>query len=485
LHAAQTGQGPETVVGPAAPPGLVLSDAVVITMDAERRCFESGYVWIGGDRIQAVGPMSELPRRPTGATVRSMKGRLIMPGLVNCHTHLSNGILRGLYDEMPLEVWFSKGMWPVLTALDSSAGKAGAKLALLELMTTGVTTTACGDFGTPNEDLLDGVLSALMRSGMRAVASRITVDSADETSPSQFIPAEFRERPERAVSEVRRLRRMWGSGRISIVPEALGVLRCTREMVEAMHDLAVREDIHFLMHAASSPEERDESLRRFGHGTIKQLAELGALGPKTLLAHCVWLTDEEIGLLSENGTGVSHNPVSNAYYASGEARLAELLAKNVRIGLGVDGASTNNSQNLWETAKMTLLYQKQRLHDASFGSAELALELLTIGGARALHMEDEIGSLEPGKRADLIAIDFGRAALSPRQTLVSSLIYSNDPAAVRNVFVDGEELVRDGVHVNLPLDEAVGEAQEAAARLLRQSGLDEYIATRGRWRWQA
>lgn len=210
-----------------------------------------------------------------------------MPGLVDAHTHLSNGILRGLYDEMPLAVWFAQGMWPVLRALDAEAGEAGAALALLELLTTGVTTVAAGEFGPPNPELIEGVLGAVRRSGIRAVVSRIAVDNADASSPAQFIPEEFRETPQRAADEVRRLRRAATAGSVSVVPEALGVLRCTEEMVRALHALALDERCHFFMHAASSPDEREQSARRFGRGSVERLARLGVLGPRTLLAHAI------------------------------------------------------------------------------------------------------------------------------------------------------------------------------------------------------
>jgi 5-methylthioadenosine/S-adenosylhomocysteine deaminase len=462
----------------------ILTDAMVVTMDDERRAYESGYVWLRDGRIHRVGPTTELAQTSEQVARRSLKGQLIMPGLINCHTHLSNGILRGIYDEMPLEVWFSKGMWPVLDALDGPSAEAGAELALLELTTTGVTTIATGEFGTPHPEVPDGVLTAVGRSGTRAVVSRITVDSGDESSAAQFIPKPYRERLPDAVDEVRRLQRAFNSDRVSVAPEALGVLRCTSDMVVGMHALAVDTDSHFLMHAASSQDERDESRRRFGHGSISELERLGVLAPKTLLAHAVWLDDEEIALLAERQTGVSHNPVSNAYYASGLARLSKLLERKVRVGLGTDGASTNNGQNVWETMKMALLFQKQELEQASFGSAELALELMTRGGAAALHMDSEIGSLEAGKRADLIVIDTERVALSPPQTVVSNLVYSNDPGAVRDVYVQGEAVVLDGVHQRLDREAAIGRAREALARLLKRTGLDSYLNGRGSWQWQ-
>ncbi|MCP5327093.1 MAG: amidohydrolase [Sinobacteraceae bacterium] len=463
---------------------LLLSDAIVLTMDGTRRAFRSGYVWIRGDRIHRVGPTRELGELPHGLVRRRLDGRLVMPGLVNCHTHLSNGLLRGLYDEMPLEVWFSKGMWPVLDGLDARSAESGADLSLLELLGTGVTTTASGEMGGRHPDLLDGVLTAVSRSGIRAVVSRIAMDSADESSVAQFIPEPYRDTPQFAADEVRRLRRQYDSARISVVPEALGVLRCTPEMVQAMHAVARETDSLYTMHAASSQDERDESRRRFGHGSIAELERLGVLGPKTLLAHAIWLDDAEIGLVAARGTGLSHNPVSNAYYASGVARLSELLAAGARVGLGVDGASTNNGQNVWETMKMALLFQKQRLEQASFGSAELALELMTRGGAAALHMEDRIGSLEAGKLADLIVIDTERIALAPSQTIVSNLVYSNDPWAVQDVYVGGERVIENGRHPRLDRGRVIAGARTAFGRVLQTAGLEDYLRGRGGWQWQ-
>jgi 5-methylthioadenosine/S-adenosylhomocysteine deaminase len=473
-----------TASGPGEGAELLLTDAVVLTMDGVRRAFRSGYVWLRGDRIHRVGPTSELGELPRGLPRRRLSGRLVMPGLVNCHTHLSNGILRGLYDEMPLEVWFSKGMWPVLDGLDARSGESAADLALLELMCTGVTTTASGEIGGRHPEMLDGVLTAVERSGIRAVVSRIAMDSADESSPAQFIPKGYRDTPQFAADEVRRLRRRYDSARVSVVPEALGVLRCTPEMVQAMHAVAVEAGGLYSMHAASSQDERDESRRRYGHGSIVELEKLGVLGPKTLLAHAIWLDDEEIRLVAARGTGLSHNPVSNAYYASGTARLSELLAAGARVGLGVDGASTNNGQNVWETMKMAMLFQKQRLEQASFGSAELALELMTRGGAAALHMEDRIGSLEPGKLADLIVIDTERVALAPSQTIVSNLVYSNDPWAVEDVYVGGERVVQGGRHRSLDRGRVIAGARTAFGRVLQAAGLEEYVRTRGSWQWQ-
>lgn len=462
---------------------FIIRDGNVITMNDDRDSYERGFIWVRGEQIIRVGDVSELGEVPADISVTSARGRVILPGLVNAHGHLSNGILRGIYDEMPLSVWFTRGMWPVLDALDARTAMASAELALLELMTTGVTTTVSAEFGIPRRDLPDSVLAAIKKSRVRALVSRMTVDSPDESDPSQAVPPSYREPVAQAIAEVERLQREYRSTRVTVAPEALGVLRCTPEMVSGLHDLAVRSDSPFLMHIASSKDEHDSSHRLFGHGSVTELNRRGALTARTLLAHAIWLNDAEIQAVAAATAGVSHNPVANAYYASGIARLSDMLVAGVRVGLGVDGASTNNSQNLWETMKMALLFQKERTADASFGSAELALELATRGGAAALHMEDRIGSLEPGKQADFISIDVARPALAPRQTLISNLIYSNDPQAVRDVYIAGEPVVVDGVHQFLDRDAVLAGADEALERVLDRSGLQSYLESRSTWRW--
>jgi 5-methylthioadenosine/S-adenosylhomocysteine deaminase len=463
---------------------LLLTDAMVLTMDDDRRAYSNGFVWLSQGRIFKIGSMNELPEVDASVERRSAAGHVVMPGLINCHTHLSNAVLRGLYDEMPLKVWFAKGMWPVVENLTGEMGETGASISLLELMTTGVTTSVCGEIGAAHPELLDGVLTAVERSGIRAVVARIAQDSDNEEDPAQFIPAEFRDTVDYAVAEVERLQKRFNSERVSVVPEAMGVMRCTPPMIRAMHALAREKGTHLTLHAASSQGERDESRRRFGHGTITELGRLGVLGPKTLLAHAIWLDDDEIALLADTTTGLSHNPVANAYYASGVARLADLLDARVRVGLGVDGASTNNSQNVWETMKMAMLFQKQKLENPSFGSAELALELMTRGGAAAIHMEDEIGSLAVGKRADLIVIDTARPSLSPIQNVVTNLVYSNDPWAVRDVYVDGERIVENGRHLRIDQQAVISNAGRVLQPLLQATGLDEYLAQRSSWNWQ-
>lgn len=460
---------------------LLLSGATVVTMSPERQVYRDGFVAVKSGRIVGVGPTSQCSY--SAAEVRNLENCVVMPGIVNGHTHLSNGISKGLFDEMPLAEWVEKGMWPSLREARRDSSYHGARVALAENLLGGVTTTVVGEFGTPNNDSIEGVLQAVQESHSRSVVARISVDSDDDHDVSQAVPEDVRERVDVALSEVDRLRKTYDTDLIEVVPEALGVLRCSSEMVREFANYARSENTRMTMHVASSPDERDEALRRFGKGSIERLDELNALGEHLLIAHCVWASPYECELLAQSGTGISHNPVANLMYAAGTAPLAELLDAGVRVGLGTDGASTNNGQNMWETMKMAMFMQKSRF-GADWGSAELALELATIGGARAIGLDDEIGSLEVGKQADLIVIDLARAHLVPRATWPTNLVYAGNPNAVISVVVKGEFLVDDGRLTRWDEQEIVQAGDRAAEQVDRAIGLATSYRDRSVWNWQ-
>lgn len=459
---------------------LLLSGGTVVTMSPERSVYRNGYVAVRDGRIVGVGLVAECPY--TATEVRNLKDSVVMPGLVNGHTHLSNGIAKGLFDELPLADWIENAMWPNMRASNESTTFRGTRVALAENLLGGVTTTVVGEVGSPNRDSMDGVLRAVQESGSRAVVARVSVDSEDDNDPSQAVPADVRESIDDALGEVSRLRATFNSDLIEVVPEPLGVLRCTPEMVREFADYALSQNTRMTMHVASSPDERDEALHRFGKGSIERLAELDVLGEHLLIAHCVWANQAEMQLLAESGTGVSHNPVANLMYAAGIAPLSEMLDAGVRVGLGTDGSTTNNGQNMWETMKMAMFLQKSRF-GAEWGSAELALELATIGGARAIGMDNEIGSLEAGKRADMIVIDLARPHLTPRNTWPTNLVYSGNPNAVADVLVNGKFLVDGGRLTMWEHDEVVLAGDLGAEQLNRATGLADRYHGRTKWSW--
>ena len=458
----------------------LLHGGTVVTMAGDRRVWSDGYVAIANGEIVAVGPVEEC--RFTAARKIDTRGRVVIPGLVNCHTHLSHGVYRGLLDELPLDEWASGGAWNLVRDSTAETGYAGARVSLTENLLGGVTTVIAGEMSMPDVHAIDGVLRAVQESGSRAVVARMCADSADESDPSQTMPAAVRDEPGNAVREVLRLRAEFGSPLLEVVPEPLGVLRCTTEMITELTALARDEGCRMTMHVASSQEEVDAAQRRFGHGCIDRLAELDVLGPNLLIAHCVCPQDGELGLLAGSSTGVSHNPVSNLMYGLGMAPLAEMLDAGVRVGLGTDGASTNNGQNMWETMKFAIFLQKSRF-DARFGSAELALELATIGGARAAGMDQSIGSIEIGKRADLVILATDRPHVLPQVTLVSNAVYAANPSIVETVLVDGRVVVSDGSLSAWDAAQTQALADDMAAQLNRTTGLADAYRARSRWKW--
>jgi 5-methylthioadenosine/S-adenosylhomocysteine deaminase len=460
---------------------VVLTDALVLTMDPQRRAFRDGYVWIRDEVVHQVGSMGALPPLPTGAGVRSMRGRhVVMPGLVNTHDHISNNVVRGTFDEGSHEDYGTR-MFAALRALDGDASHAGAMSSLVEQLQGGITTTQAGEFG--HRDRPSGVLRAARESGLRVVFSLAFTDSADETVNALSVPQEFRETPDEAVGQLEALHGEFASPLITVAPEALSPMRCTPEMISSLHLYAVARDTPLFIHLGAAADEMEESQRRYGVTTVGFLAGLGVLAPKTVLAHANYVDEQDNALLAEYGTGVAHCPVANIWAGGRIPMLAEWLEADVRVGLGTDGATSNNGQNLWETAKMAVLLQKFRLADRTYASAGLGLELLTIGGARAMHMEDRIGSLEPGKQADVICIDIDRPTLTPRETVTSNLVYSHDRSAVRHVYVAGAEQLRDGVPVNLDVDAIVARVKEQAGMVIAAPGVGLGFAERSLVNW--
>ncbi len=460
---------------------LLLNGGIVVSMNDRRQVFSPGYVAITDGAIVAVGPSHEATGIVAKHSIRT-DNKVVLPGFVNGHTHVSNGIHRGLYDELKLAEWIPFGMWPVLRSLTQDRSYYGTKVTIAENLLCGVTTGVIGEFSSPDHHAIDGALSALTESGMRAVVARICVDEGESDDPSQASPEDVRESIDGVLAEVDRLRKTYDSSLIEVVPEPLGVLRCSPDMVKALTAYARSEGTRMTMHVASSPDESEECMRLYGVGSVERLSQLGVLGPHLLIAHCVIANDRELAMLAEAKTGVSHNPVSNLMYAVGTAPLAEMIDVGVRVGLGTDGSTTNNGQNMWETMKMAMFLQKARF-DATWGSGELALELATIGGARAIGMDDSIGSLEVGKRADMIVVDLDVPQLVPRQVWPSNLVYSNHSSAVRTVIIDGKTLVDDGQLVGWDMADVATNANRAAEEVNRATGLADRYRSRTRWEW--
>jgi 5-methylthioadenosine/S-adenosylhomocysteine deaminase len=459
----------------------LLTHAVVVTMDADRRVFSDGFVLMSDGRIQAVGPASQAPVGLPDTEVRDLGGRYaVMPGLVNAHDHLSLSVVRGGLDELDRLIMGTK-MFDALRVIDGPASYDGARCSIAELLLGGVTTTACDEFGHPDRPA--GVLEACREMGIRTVFGRATMNSTDETVNSQTIPPDFREKPEEALARVDELAKEFDSDLLAVHPSAVSTMRVSTDMMQALSDYALTHDRILMLHMGADRDEQEESQRRYGKGLLAYMDRIGALQSKVLLAHATWTEEEEVPILQAADVAVAHCPESNAHEGDRISRVSSWLSAGVRVGVGTDGANSGNEQNLWETARWAVYLQKIRTSDGLLGSAELGLELMTLGGARALYLEAQVGALTPGMAADVICVDIDRPSLAPRGTILSNLVYANDRSAVQHVFVAGEERVRDGQLLGYDVRDLASRATTASARVMERSGFRADVAAKSRFSW--
>ena len=301
------------------------------------------------------------------------------------------------------------------------------------------------------------VAEAVLKAGLRAVLAPGIFDVAGP---------EMGERMLRDALSVAERYQGAGSGRIKVIMGPHAPLTCSVELLERIRDEALRLGVGIHIHLAETEGEVRECLDRYGRTPVELLDELDLLGPGTSAVHCVHLTDRDIALLAERGVSVVHCPVANAKLGVGVARVPEMLEAGLTVGLGTDGPASNNALDMLETVKFTCLIHKAVRADPTVLKAREALEMATVGGARALGLADQVGSLTPGKKADFIMLDLGRASTTPLHDIYAALVYSARSGAVEAVFVDGEPLLLDGEPTRLDPEEVMAKARDLAEELV-------------------
>ena len=432
---------------------MILRGGRVVTMDAARRIVDADVI-IESGRIKTVGG-----RRKADGKVVDCRGLVIIPGLIQSHIHLCQTLFRGLADDLSLEDWLAKRIWPLEAAHTRDSVYWSAMLGAAELLLGG--TTAILDMETVRHT--GAAFEALEEIGLRATAGKCLMDSA--TSPEGL-----RESTDRALEEAAGLCSKWhgaAGGRLRWCFAPRFAPSCTGPLLRAVSDLAAKHGCQIHTHAAETPVELDMVKRSIGHDELAYLDSVGISGERATLAHCVWVDRDGIRRLASQRTNVAHCPSSNLKLGSGIAPIPEMLAAGCRVGIGADGAPCNNRLDVFEEMRLAALIQKPRLGPESLPAAQV-LEMATLGGARALGLESEIGSIEVGKRADLTVLDLSGPHAQPEAAdLVSRLVYSARAADVRHVIVDGKVVVRDGVLKTADVDEISRKANASAKRLLK------------------
>lgn len=437
---------------------LLLKGGRVVTMDETRRIVDAD-VLIEDGRIKRVGAV-----RPSGRpAVIDCSGLVVIPGLIQAHIHLCQTLFRGLADDLSLEAWLAKRIWPLEAAHTEASIHASAMLGAAELLLGG--TTAILDMETVRHT--GAAFEALEDIGIRATAGKCLMDAPPPANPPSLY-----EPTDKALTESADLCARWhgaAGGRLRYCFAPRFAPSCSGPLLRAVSDLAEKAGAVIHTHAAETPLELDTVKRETGHDEIAYLDSVGISGPRAALAHCVWVDTDAIARLARQATSVVHCPSSNLKLGSGIAPIPEMLAAGCRVAIGADGAPCNNRLDAFAEMRLAALIQKPRLGPETMPAATL-LELATLGGARALGLESELGSIEAGKCADLVVLDLSAPHAQPEDAdLVSRIVYSAQPADVRHVIVDGRIVVRDGVLKTADVEEIRRTANAQAKRLLSAS----------------
>jgi 5-methylthioadenosine/S-adenosylhomocysteine deaminase len=412
---------------------LLVLGGIVVTMDARRTVLPDGAIAVRGGELVAVGPREEVARAYQAPSCIDATGDLVIPGLIDGHTHVAMTLFRGLADDLPLHTWLERHVWPAERRfIHPETVCWGSRLGIAELLRSGVTTLCDMYF---YEDDVAAVADEL---GVRGVLGQAFFDFTGpqglDLAHNVAYAGEF-------------VARWQGHARIvpALAPHAPYTV--SPDLYRQLHALAERLGTPLLTHLAETRDEDRQVRTRYGRSPVRHLANLGLLDARLVAAHCVWVDAEEIDLLAASRTGVVHNPRSNLKLASGIAPVPDMLRAGVVVGLGTDGAASNNELDLLAEIQLAALLHKGVRLDPLAVPATTALEMATIGGARALGLDHLIGSLEPGKRADVVIVELDEDNLVPLYDPVSHLAYAVEAADVRTVLVDGRVVVRDRVLV--------------------------------------
>src|SRR5918993_1756234 len=442
---------------PAPPPvDLLITGGTVITMDPARRVLTPGAVAIGGPDIVAVGTPDELQRAYTPGRVIDATGRVIMPGLINTHGHAPMVMYRGLADDLALMDWLQQYIFPAESKTVAPAFvRAGTELAALEMIRSGTTTYV--DMYYFEEEIARATRAA----GLRGVLGQTVIGFP---SPDAKTPAD-------ALSRTERFLREFADDPLitpAVAPHSMYLV--DKAVLLACRALAVKDHKPLLIHLAETEDEIKTARERFQASPTAFLQQIGFWAPRTLAAHGVWVTDEDIALLAKARVGVSHNPESNMKLASGTAPVTKYLKAGMAVGLGTDGAASNNDLDMFEAMRETAFLHKLTTRDPRALPAATVLELATLGGARALGMDRQVGSLERGKRADLLVVSMSSARQTPLYDPVSHLVYLTRGDDVETTIVHGKVLMENRTVLTLDEGRVLAEARRMSEDVRRAVG---------------
>jgi 5-methylthioadenosine/S-adenosylhomocysteine deaminase len=428
---------------------LVITGGTIVTMDPERRVIENGAIAVRGDTILAIGPRdySFFPKGLVAKQTINAEGKLIMPGLINGHTHIPMVLMRGLKDDVTLDDWLHKFIFPAEARnVTEEYVRWGSRLALAEMIRSGTTTFADMYY------FEDAEAEETKAAGLRGVLGETWID---------FPAPDNKNEAEMAAYSEKFLKKWEGDPLIHAAVAPHSIYTCSEKTLRDAAALARKYRAPILIHLAEMRTEFVDSLEKNGATPVQYLERIEVLGPDVLAAHCIWVDYTDMKILAERQVGCVNNPSSNMMLASGVAPVVDERAAGMRVGLGTDGpAGSNNDLNMMEEMDLAAKLQKINRLDPRALGAKGALEMATIEGARALHMEKEIGSLEVGKKADFVILNLDVPNAVPMYDVYSQIVYALKASEVETVVVAGKTLLKDGKLLTVDEAEAIAKAKE-------------------------
>ena len=437
---------------------LIVSGGTVVTMDGARAVYDDGVVVVKGDTIVAVGPRNELEATYLASQTIDAKGALVLPGFINGHTHVPMTLFRGLHDDVTLNDWLYKYIFPAEKKnVDEQFVRWGTRLAAAEQIRGGVTTFADMYY------FEDAVAEETKAAGMRGVLGETFIDFPAPDNKSEVEMLTYTEKF---------LTKWQGDPLIHAAVAPHSIYTCSQKTLQDAAALARKYHAPILIHIAEMKKEWEDSQKQNGMSPVQYLDKIGVLGPDVVSAHCIYVDEADRKTLAQRQVGCVHNPSSNMMLASGVAPVAEMRAAGVAVGLGTDGpAGSNNDLDLMEEMDLAAKLAKITKMDPLALNAKAVVEMATIDGARALHMEKEIGSLEAGKKADLIVISLDEPNAVPMYDIYAQLAYALKGSDVETVVIGGRVVMRDRKVLTVQEAEAIAKAREYKQKVASSLGL--------------
>jgi len=442
---------------------IIIKNGTIVTMNEKNEIIKEGIIAIDGNEIVDIGNASDLGKKYNADTKIDASGKVILPGLINAHDHSYQILLRGMLFDKPLPVWDAKFAWPAAAKLTEQDCHLSALLTYAEMIKSG-TTCAIDNWYIQSWKNADYVAKAFEEIGIRGIIAWGFMD--------RKVPESLRTESAKALAAFQKFLEKWNgaaNGRMHVWFGLPGTFACSMENLKKAYKIANKHGLGFNIHVAGTSEAESGILWEHGMREVEFLLKNGLLGPNVLAVHCVWVTTREINILKETGTKVVHNPIGNMNLASGVAPITEMLNAGMTVALGTDGLATY-SKDMFEVMRATAWLHKVTKLNSETIDANKILRMATIEGAKALNLDNEIGSLEPNKKADIVILNLNHLHTIPRHFTIPQIVYCAKAHDVETVLIDGRMVVKDRQIKTINESDLMQKVQQSATKLWERTG---------------